>query len=285
MNTSVPKVTVVTPSYNQGEYIESTIRSVLLQNYPNLEYIVMDGGSTDKTLEVIERYDDQIDYWESKPDRGQTHAINKGFERARGDILCWLNSDDFFLSGALKYIGNYFLENESTSIVSGAGISYDQSTKTYQPHRACQTGVAPGLLSMLTLHGNVIQHSTFWRAGVMTKVGKLDEKYDYAMDHEFFLRCVASGEEITVTDKCLASFRRHKDQKTQENGSPYVREADQCKEPYIGTSLMTSNLTLSAYSAAIKFYRKHINTHPRLGLAPTCRKNNGDAWLIKIGVE
>jgi len=98
----VPRITVVTPSFNQAEFIEETIRSVLLQGYPNLEYIVIDGGSTDGSVEVIEKYSPWLTYWCSEPDRGQSHAINKGFERATGEILGWINSDDILYSGALQ---------------------------------------------------------------------------------------------------------------------------------------------------------------------------------------
>jgi glycosyltransferase involved in cell wall biosynthesis len=100
-----PRITVVTPSFNQGAYIEETLRSVLLQGYPNLEYIVIDGGSTDGSVETIRRYARWLDYWVSEPDRGQAHALNKGFARASGDVLGWLNSDDVYLPGALKQVG------------------------------------------------------------------------------------------------------------------------------------------------------------------------------------
>ena len=99
-----PKITVVTPNYNYGHYLEETIRSVLLQGYPNLEYIIIDGGSTDNSVEIIKKYESYVTYWESKPDRGQTHAINKGLERATGEIFNWINSDDILMPGALLAI-------------------------------------------------------------------------------------------------------------------------------------------------------------------------------------
>jgi len=107
-----PKITVITPSFNQGEFIEDTILSIIGQEYPNLEYFIFDGGSTDNSKEIIEKYDEYIDYWESGPDKGQSDAINKGFERATGDIICWLNSDDMFLPSTLTRVANYFVNNE-----------------------------------------------------------------------------------------------------------------------------------------------------------------------------
>lgn len=106
-----PKISIVTPSYNQGQFIEETIRSVLLQGYPNLEYIVIDGGSTDNSLEIIQKYEPWLRYWISEPDEGQADAIHKGFQRASGDLLAWQNSDDFYQLGAFQRIAEFFLGN------------------------------------------------------------------------------------------------------------------------------------------------------------------------------
>src|SRR5262249_45830023 len=111
-----PRISIVTPSYNQGRYIEETIRSVLLQGYPNLEYIIIDGGSTDETIEIIERYHDGLTFWSSEPDNGQSHALNKGFARATGQILAWINSDDMYLPGAFARIATAF-EHDRVDVV------------------------------------------------------------------------------------------------------------------------------------------------------------------------
>lgn len=119
MASSPPKISVITPSYNQAQFVEATLQSVLDQNYPNLEYIVIDGGSTDGSAEIIERYADQLTYWVSEKDSGQSQAINKGLRRATGDILCWLNSDDTFLPGTLAFVAEQLADGSGTSAIVG----------------------------------------------------------------------------------------------------------------------------------------------------------------------
>jgi len=116
-NNNIPKISIITPSYNHGKYLEKTILSVIGQNYPNLEYIIMDGGSTDGSVEIIKKYESHIYHWESRKDDGQAHAINIGFSKATGDIIAWLNSDDMYLPGTLQYVSEVFetLENKLTS--------------------------------------------------------------------------------------------------------------------------------------------------------------------------
>ncbi len=114
-----PKISIVTPSFNQGQFIEETIRSVLLQGYPNLEYIIIDGGSTDEAVDIIKKYERWLTYWVSETDRGQSHAINKGFNISKGEITAWINSDDFYLHGAFGKISRFFSENTDVDMVFG----------------------------------------------------------------------------------------------------------------------------------------------------------------------
>ena len=118
---SVPKISIVTPSYNQGQYLEKTIRSVLEQGYPNLEYIIIDGGSTDHSVEIIKRYEKYLKYWESEADRGQSHAINKGFEHATGDLFAWLNSDDYYMDDVFQRVAEIYQANLDAGAFIGAG--------------------------------------------------------------------------------------------------------------------------------------------------------------------
>jgi len=137
-NSVLPKISIITPSFNQGNYIEETIRSVLLQDYPNLEYIVIDGGSTDGTLEIIKKYEPWITYWESAPDRGQSHAINKGIQKASGDWIAWLNSDDIYLENALtKIVATITQSSKTASWIVGTTIFTDPNLheiSQFKPH-------------------------------------------------------------------------------------------------------------------------------------------------------
>ena len=153
-----PKITIITPSFNQGQYIEQTIRSVLLQSYTNLEYIVIDGGSTDNTIEIIEKYSDFITYWVSEKDNGQSHAINKGLKQATGDVFNWLNSDDYYLPNALLTVGKYFAQNNQLEVLCGCEIHLLQNGDLTQPTHG--TTILPTLEATITL-GNCNQPPTF----------------------------------------------------------------------------------------------------------------------------
>ena len=132
-----PRISIVTPSYNQGNFIEETIRSILLQGYPNLQYIIMDGGSTDETVDIISKYEPWIDYWQSQEDQGQADAINKGLELVNGEIFNWINSDDYLASNVLKLIGKSFKE-ESADVVAGACLNFWEGTNPNKEGKLAQ---------------------------------------------------------------------------------------------------------------------------------------------------
>lgn len=202
---SWPKISVVTPSYNQGEFIEETIRSVLLQGYPNLEYIVVDGGSTDETVDILEKYDPWIDDWVSEPDNGQAHAINKGLRNATGDIHAWLNSDDLYVPGALRDAANAFVATDCDALSGGRALIDRESNVTgwsVPVSSSPEEGGTPWA-----------QDSTLWRSYVYEEIGYLDESYDFAMDYEFFLRM--DGEfEILDTKILIGEFRCYAESKS-----------------------------------------------------------------------
>ena len=180
----LPKISIVTPSYNQGIFLEETILSVLSQNYPNLEYIVIDGGSSDDSVAIIQKHAPRLSYWESERDRGFGHAINKGFAKATGDILCWLNSDDVLLPGALLTIGTYFKTHPNVGLVYGdRHIIDDQSNLIYRRHYFFY------LRGQLRYAKTFPQECTFWRRSAFEKVGgNLHEELKYAIDLELWCR-------------------------------------------------------------------------------------------------
>lgn len=186
-----PKISVITPSYNQADFIEETIKSVLSQNYPNLEYWVIDGGSTDGTVDILKKYNGKIN-WISKKDKGQTHAINKGLKKSTGDILAYLNSDDIYLPDTLRKVGEYYSKNKSDWI-TGDCLVIDENGNKVKGGWLIQgyKRLLMALYSRATLmvaDSMIPQPSTFWSRRAYEKVGDFNEKYNYVMDYDYWLR-------------------------------------------------------------------------------------------------
>jgi glycosyltransferase involved in cell wall biosynthesis len=203
--TDSPRISIVTPSFNQARFLERTILSVLNQNYPNLEYIIIDGGSTDGSLSIIERYGKDIDYWVSEKDRGQADAINKGFRKSSGEILAWLNSDDTYTPWALRTVGLAFQNRPSIDILHGnvhVIDADDNRTGTNKgvpfSRRACAFGVQ-----------TIPQSSVFWRRELFFAAGMLNPIYHYLLDPELWLRFAARGARFVRTRAVLSNFRDH----------------------------------------------------------------------------
>jgi glycosyltransferase involved in cell wall biosynthesis len=182
-----PRVTVVTPSYNQGEYLEATIRSVLLQSYPNLEYIIMDGGSNDNSVEIIRKYESWLAYWVSEPDKGQAHAINKGFARATGDIFAWLNSDDIYASGSLHFVAQYFTTHLDSLLIYGNGWFLDENGQLASQVPFVREFDA----KLMYTFDHILQPAAFWRRSLWEQTGELDGAYNWGLDWEWFIRAAA----------------------------------------------------------------------------------------------
>ena len=210
-----PKISVVTPSYNQAAFLEETIRSVLLQGYPNLEYIVIDGGSTDGSVDIIEKYDPSIDQWVSESDRGQSHAINKGFERAYGNILAWLNSDDIYLPGALAHVAQCFAEHPGTDVLVG------EAQKVREDGTVVYTASPPELSFESFLHWqngetgthNFLQPACFFSREAWETCGPLREDLHYCMDVDLWLKMVQRLQ-FAATERRLAIAKAHDQAKT-----------------------------------------------------------------------
>ena len=205
----LPKISIVTPSYNQGKFLEKTILSVLKQNYINLEYIIVDGGSTDESIEIIKHYEEYLKYWHSKPDAGQAFAIREGFERATGDILGYLNSDDTLLSGALQIVADIFSKEQKIQCLAGDCIYIDAEDK-YLSTCYSRTQTYKNMLFNTMLN---CQSATFWRKEIYNKVGGIDANFQYCMDYDLFLHMLKKTGKMFSIPVILAAFRVHEGSK------------------------------------------------------------------------
>jgi glycosyltransferase involved in cell wall biosynthesis len=206
---TLPLVSIVTPSYNQAQYLGGTIQSVLDQDYPNIEYIIVDGGSTDGSVETIRRYSDRLAWWVSEKDHGQTDAINKGFARARGEILAWLNSDDTYERNAVREAVSFLRDQPEVGLVYGDANFIDENGLIVGRFPAAQTNYRR--LRRGFVH--IPQQSAFWRADLWRKVGPLDPSFFFAMDYDLWVRLAALAP-VQYVPHLWASFRLHTEGKT-----------------------------------------------------------------------
>lgn len=204
-----PLVSIVTPSFNQAHYLESTIRSVLDQDYPNIEYIIVDGGSTDGSVEIIRRYSERLAWWVSEKDRGQTDAINKGFAHAKGTILAWLNSDDTYENNAVREAVAFLLDRPEVGLVYGDANFIDETGRIIGHFPAAQTSYR----RLRRGYVHIPQQSSFWRADLWRKVGPLDPSFYFAMDYDLWVRLAALAP-VQYYPRLWANFRLHTRGKT-----------------------------------------------------------------------
>jgi glycosyltransferase involved in cell wall biosynthesis len=209
------RISVVTPSFNQARYLEQTIRSVLEQEYEPLEYIVIDGGSRDQSVEIIRKHADRLAYWCSEPDKGQADAIQKGFKRATGDILCWLNSDDILLPGALRAVGDYFLMNPDIESVSAGAFTIDENGKPLRHGFGSLTLGINASYNRLRFYGQdgIFQPATFWRRSAYEAVGGVNPDFHFIMDLDLFAR-LAARRNFGRLPQFVAAFRLHAESKS-----------------------------------------------------------------------
>jgi glycosyltransferase involved in cell wall biosynthesis len=233
-----PRISIVTPSFNQSRFIEETMRSVLLQGYPDLEYIIIDGGSADGSIDVINKYGPWLSYWISEPDRGQSQALNKGFQKASGEIVAWINSDDFYLPGALckatcwlsQEAGIYFIYGDCKVVDdNGKGINFykgkfyfDQDFRAYWNHY-------------------VPQPSAFFLHKILDEVGDLNEALNFVMDYDFWVR-TSQRHLLYYTGEILAGFRLHSTSKSVASKRRFDPELDTAVRKYWGRPFSLSYL-------------------------------------------
>ena len=221
---NLPLVSIVTPSYNQAQFLEDTLRSVLAQEYPKVEYIVIDGGSTDGSVDIIQRYASQLAYWVSERDKGQVDAINKGLQRAKGEIVAWLNSDDLYMAGAIQQAVDALQANPAAGMVYGDGLMVDADLRLLDPH-AYRTYDVLDLLCFEVL----LQPTVFMRREILVQAGYLRQEYDLILDHDLWLRMAALAPLLHVP-AFWAVERSHAEAKTIALAEAFVREAEEMIE-------------------------------------------------------
>jgi len=222
-----PKISIITPSFNQAQFLERTMRSVLDQNYPNLEYIIIDGGSTDGSVEIIKKYEGRLAYWVSEPDRGQSHALNKGFERATGDIIGWLNPDDLYCAGAFARVAEAFRTQPETDAWYGGIYIADSKDRILNALWPLDPDPAYTVLVGLDIH----QQGLFWRRELMKRAGMIDESFDFAMDWDFIIRLQRAGKFSRIRHH-LGMFRLHEEAKTANQSAVGERDKQVLFERY-----------------------------------------------------
>lgn len=208
---SYSKISIVVPSYNQEKFLERTILSILNQNYPNLEFIIIDGGSTDGSVNIIKKYEKYLAYWVSEKDKGQSDALNKGFTKATGDIIGWLNSDDIYLPGILFKIAKLFGKNSAVDIIYGNRLDIDENDEIIGESRFTKFSLVVYRYDGLPLG----TQSTFWRRNLFSKIGMLDVDLQFDMDYEFFLRAALKKSKFKYVPYYLGVMRRHQAAKTE----------------------------------------------------------------------
>jgi glycosyltransferase involved in cell wall biosynthesis len=219
-----PRISIITPSFNQGQFLEQTIQSVISQDYPNLEYIIIDGGSTDDSVSVIKKYEQHFAYWVSENDSGQSEAINKGIQKATGDVFNWINADDYYEPGALKKVAE-IMKQDSVSFVAGKTRVFGNETR---PVISEGTRIYQGNISKTIGWAVIDQPATFFRKKYIEDIGLFNPRLKYLMDREWWLKYLMQyglRGAVQIPD-ILVSFRLHKNSKTVSQLSRFNEERD-----------------------------------------------------------
>ena len=274
----LPKLSIVTPSFQQAGFLEATIQSVLGQNYPELEYFIVDGGSTDGSVEIIRRYEDRLSGWVSEPDGGQYDAVNKGFARTTGEIMGWINSDDFYLPGALSIVGEVFAEFPEiewittlhAAVADASGRLVKIHTRPGYPRRGFMRGENLPVGTHFA-QGWIQQESTFWRRSLWERAGsRLDLGYKLAGDFELWARFFQHADLIGIGAP-LAGFRLHGAQRSVQQEQGYLREAQQAFAAHGGKIGNRLHATTRALGQATTMHPLARRIAGRIGLLHECR--------------
>lgn len=220
------KLSIVTPSFNQGRFLEETILSVLNQGYEPLEYIIIDGGSTDDSVDIIKRYEKHLSYWVSEKDRGQVHAINKGLERVTGDVFAFINSDDVYFPGAFRAAMNYFENHPEGKWVCGDTVMFGDGHET----EIIRTVVPKSAAHCLCWSYKAAQPGHFWKTEIVRS--GFQERWNYDFDHDLYIRLLLAGNRCEYLPLPIAGYRLHSVSKTVAEGHRQIEEFDQIAEHY-----------------------------------------------------
>ena len=216
---TLPKITIVTPSFNQARYLERTILSVLSQDYPNLEYIIIDGGSSDDSVDIIERYSNRLAYWVSETDNGQTDAINKGLKRATGDWVAWQNSDDIYFPGSFNHLARVMTPDPGVDFIIADIMLIDE----FDRHIRDVCYVTPNYLALVAEGMLLANQAAFWRRSVHEEIGWLADDLQHSFDYEWFLR-LARNHKGKHVRSVWGALRLHGESKTAQNATSFTAE-------------------------------------------------------------
>ena len=243
-----PKISIVTVSFNQAKYLEDNIKSVIAQKYPNVEHIIIDGGSTDGSVEILKKYDKHIK-WISEKDEGQSDGLNKGFKMATGDIIGWVNSDDRLTEGSLFKVAEFFMNNPHEIAVVGDQDVIDENGNLISTIKSREY-TYDFLVNEAT---GITQNSMFFKREVFDKIGYLDKNLHYAMDMDLFIR-IASLKKIPYIPQRLAQFRIQPESKTSEGGHKFAKELLKLRKKYNRKFLSPAHINdlYVLYSAPLK---------------------------------
>ncbi len=243
----LPKISVITPSFNQAPFLEETLLSVVRQEYPNLEFIVIDGGSSDCSVDLIRKYENKIDYWVSEPDGGHTFGLVKGFARATGEILCWLNSDDVFEPGALLEVGQYFAAHPEEQAVYGDALWIDIHGRVIRSKKEHSFSRFIWMYD----YNYIPQPSTFWKREIYDAVGGLDTSFRLAFDADLWIRFadVASLRHVPRVWSRMRLYREQRNQKFREISN---REDEAMRRRYCGQESMVSRKAKNVIAKALR---------------------------------
>lgn len=236
MKTAYPKISIITVSFNQGRFIEENILSVINQGYPSVEHIIIDAGSTDETLDILKKYDKNL-IWTSEPDKGQSDGLNKGFKKASGEIIGWINSDDRLAPDALRKVAHFFQNNPEELAVVGNQAILDERGNLKRIVKSC-----PYSFDYLVNQAKgITQNSTFFKWKVFDEIGYINEKLQYVMDRDLFIR-IAKMRMIPYINETLAEFRLQHESKTSQGTFYFAKELIKIRLQYGGRFFSSGNM-------------------------------------------